>query len=100
VVITENGVCLTDWVTLDGKVPDGQRIDWMRRYLRGVKRALDDGYDVAGYCYWSFMDNFEWGEGYTPRFGLVHVDYGTQQRTPKDSFYWYRDLIKANGAHL
>jgi len=100
VVITENGVCLTDWVTLDGNVPDGQRIDWMRRYLRGVKRALDEGYEVAGYCYWSLMDNFEWGEGYTPRFGLVHVDYGTQQRTPKDSFYWYRDLIKAHGKGL
>ena len=100
VVISENGVCLTDWVTLDGKVPDGQRIDFMRRYLRQAKRALDEGYDVVGYIYWSFMDNFEWAEGYTPRFGLVHVDYGTQKRTPKDSFHWYRELIKANGANL
>lgn len=100
VIITENGVCLNEWVNLEGEVPDTQRIDFMRRYLCSVKRAIDEGYEVAGYCYWSLMDNFEWAEGYAPRFGLVHVDFGTLKRTPKQSFRWYRDLIKVNGAGI
>lgn len=100
IIVTENGVCLTEWPTLAGDVPDLQRIDFMRRYLGRVKRAIDEGYEVVGYSYWSLMDNFEWAEGYAPRFGLVHVDYGTLKRTPKQSYYWYRDLIKANGGIL
>jgi beta-glucosidase len=100
VVFTENGYCNTDFVHLDGKVHDPQRIDFVTRYLRGIRRAIDDGVPVAGYFYWSIMDNFEWREGYKDRFGLVHVDYQTQQRTPKDSAWWYRDVIRSGGANL
>jgi beta-glucosidase len=99
-VFSENGYCNTDFVHLDGAVHDPQRIDFMARYLGGIKKAIDDGVPVAGYFYWSIMDNFEWMEGYKDRFGLVHVDYQTQKRTPKDSFAWYRDVIRANGAGL
>jgi len=99
-VISENGYCNTDFVHLDGKVHDPQRIDFLRRYLGGIRRALDEGYPVAGYFYWSIMDNFEWAEGYKDRFGLIHVDYQTQKRTPKDSYYWYRDFIRSGGATL
>lgn len=100
VVFTENGFCNTDFVHLDGKVHDPQRIDFIHRYLRSIGRAIDDGAKVGGYFYWSIMDNFEWREGYKDRFGLIHVDYQTQQRTLKDSAYWYRNVIRAGGASL
>lgn len=99
-VVTENGVYLPDWVHLDGQVHDPARIDYTRRYLRGLKRAAAEGLPVRGYYHWSLLDNFEWTEGYRPRFGLIHVDFATQKRTPKDSFHWYRDTIRENGAHL
>jgi beta-glucosidase len=100
IIITENGLGLSDWVALDGKVHDPQRIDFLARYIGAFKRAADDGVEALGYFQWSLMDNFEWNEGYRFRFGLVHVDYQTQERTPKDSAYWYRDVIATNGAHL
>ncbi|MDR2674742.1 MAG: beta-glucosidase [Opitutaceae bacterium] len=93
-VFSENGFCSTDFVHLDGKVHDPQRIDFMARYLGEISRAVAEGIPVEGYFYWSILDNFEWAEGYKDRFGLVHVDYATQKRTPKDSFHWYRDLIR------
>ncbi|MDR1009682.1 MAG: beta-glucosidase [Opitutaceae bacterium] len=99
-VFSENGWCGTDFVHLDGAVHDPQRIDFMTRYLREIRRACDEGVPVAGYFYWSILDNFEWTQGYKDRFGLVHVDYTTQKRTPKDSYYWYRDTIRANGANV
>ncbi len=99
-VFSENGFCNTDFVHLDGAVHDPQRIDFMARYLNAIRRAIDDGAPVEGYFYWSILDNFEWMEGYKDRFGLVHVDYQTQKRTPKDSFAWYRDVIKTNGPAL
>ena len=99
-VVTENGFCSGDWVGLDGKVHDGARIDYLHRYLRGLKRAASEGIPVGGYFQWSLMDNFEWAEGYKPRFGLVHVDYATQVRTLKDSAFWYRDVIENNGSNL
>jgi beta-glucosidase len=68
--------------------------------LRGLKRAGAEGIPLGGYFLWSLMDNFEWAEGYKPRFGLVHVDYPTQTRTWKDSAYWYRDVIQSNGKNL
>ena len=58
---------------------------------------MEDGVPIAGYTAWSIMDNFEWAEGFDPRFGLVYVDYRTQERIPKDSFYWYRNVIRQNG---
>jgi beta-glucosidase len=100
IYITENGMSCLDWVALDGGVHDPQRIDFTRRYLRELRRAIDDGVDVQGYFHWSLMDNFEWADGYRQRFGLVHVDYQTQQRTIKDSGYWYAKNIASNGADL
>lgn len=99
-VFTENGFCNTDFVHLDGAVHDSQRIDYLKRYLGGLKRAAADGVPVAGYFYWSLLDNLEWAEGYKDRFGLVHVDYQTQKRTPKDSYHWYRETIANHGAAL
>ena len=97
VVITENGLASMDWVGLDGRVRDGQRIDFTRQYLLELEKAIADGAEVDGYFHWSIMDNFEWGEGYTKRFGLIHVDYQTQDRTLKDSARWYRTIIESNG---
>lgn len=100
IVITENGMSNLDWVDLDGRVRDPQRIDYTRRYLLELEQAIADGVDVRGYFHWSLMDNFEWAEGYKDRFGLVHVDYATQRRTMKDSAHWYRHVIESNGAAL
>jgi len=100
IVIAENGVAITEWVQLDGKVQDPQRIDYLTRYLRELKRAIRDGVDVRGYFVWTLMDNFEWAQGYRQRFGLVHVDFPTGTRTPKDSAAWYKRLIADNGRDL
>ncbi|NLE45556.1 MAG: beta-glucosidase [Chloroflexi bacterium] len=100
VVVTENGMANTDWVHLDGKVHDSQRIDFLTRYLRAYRRAIEDGVEGKGYFQWSIMDNFEWAHGYKQRFGLVYVDFATQQRIPKDSAYWYREVIASNGATI
>jgi len=97
IYITENGLANVDIVSGDGKVHDPQRIEFTRRYLANLKKAVDEGVDVKGYFHWSIMDNFEWAEGYQKRFGLVYVDYETFERIPKDSSYWYADVIKNNG---
>lgn len=99
VYITENGLSCRDAVSLDGKVHDPGRIDFLARYLGELSRAADE-IDLRGYFQWSFMDNFEWAKGYSERFGLVYVDYRTQKRILKDSAYWYRDLIRNNGKGL
>lgn len=99
-VVTENGFCSHDWIGVDGRIHDGARIDYLHRYLRGLRRAAAEGIPLGGYFQWSLMDNFEWAEGYKPRFGLVHVDYATQVRTLKDSAYWYREVIATRGANL
>jgi len=99
-VITENGLSTRDWVDVDGEVHDPQRIDFATRYLRALARAMQDGADVRGYFHWSLMDNFEWAEGYAQRFGLVYVDFETQERIPKASASWYRRVIESSGAHL
>ncbi len=96
IYITENGLANPDWVSLDGQVHDPQRIDFTARYLLALGRAARDGVDVRGYFHWSLMDNFEWAQGYHHRFGLVHVDYGTQARTVKDSGKWYRGVMEGN----
>ncbi len=100
IVITENGMANADIVSLDGQVHDPQRIDFLQRYLRELRDAVNDEIDIRGYFAWSIMDNFEWAEGYGERFGLVHVDYETLKRIPKDSAYWYRDVIRSNGKSL
>jgi beta-glucosidase len=92
IVITENGASFPDEV-VDGRVHDSRRIAYLDGHIGAVRHAIELGVDVRGYLVWSLMDNFEWAEGYTQRFGLVHVDFETGVRTPKDSFAWYRDLI-------
>lgn len=99
-VVTENGMANTDWLSLDGRVHDPQRIDYLARYLRQVKRAVDEGVDVRGYFVWTLRDNFEWARGMRPRFGLIYVDYPTQRRVLKDSARWYRTVIETNGRAL
>ena len=100
IIITENGMSCHDVVSLDEQVHDPNRIDYMHRYLRELRRAAEDGVDVRGYFAWSLMDNFEWARGYNERFGLVHVDYQTQKRTIKDSARWYAGVIADNGCTL
>lgn len=93
--ITENGCACNDRVYLDGKVHDPDRIDYTRRYLLEIERAMDAGVPVKGYYHWSFLDNFEWNNGYNERFGLVYVDYAHDlRRIPKDSYYWYQEVIR------
>lgn len=99
-LITENGMANTDFVMSDGKVHDPQRTEYLKGYLKGVKRAVDENLPVIGYLYWSILDNFEWAEGYDKRFGLVYVDYVTQKRTVKDSAWWYAGVIGENGENL
>ena len=100
VLITENGMANLDFVMSDGRVHDPQRIEFLKGYLKGVKRAVEEGIPVIGYLYWSILDNFEWAEGYDKRFGLVYVDYRTQERTLKDSALWYAGVIAENGNGL
>jgi beta-glucosidase len=89
-----------DWVALDGKVHDPQRIDFLNRYLLQLRKASEDGVDIKGYFQWSLLDNFEWSSGYRERFGIVYVDYTTQKRTLKDSALWYKEVIVSNGTSL
>jgi beta-glucosidase len=96
VMVTENGMADND-IVIDGKVQDHKRIRFIKEYLAGLKRAVNEGIPVLGYQYWSLLDNFEWAEGYTPRFGLIHVDYQTQKRTLKDSALFYKEWIQSNG---
>jgi beta-glucosidase len=98
ITITENGCSVADQVAEDGTVDDRFRIDFMAGHLDALAAAVAEGVDVRGYFTWSLIDNFEWAEGMTQRFGLVHVDFETQRRTPKVSFAWYRDLIAAHRA--
>jgi len=100
VIILENGMANNDWIQRDGKVHDPQRIDFTARYLQALQRAIGDGVKVDGYFHWSIMDNLEWAEGYRTRFGLVYIDYETGRRIPKDSFEWYRRIIRSNGAYI
>ena len=96
IYITENGMACHDTVSQDGKVHDPNRIDFLARYLKNLKRAAEE-IDIRGYFQWSLMDNFEWDKGYAERFGIIYVDFETQERIWKYSAYWYRDLIRRNG---
>ncbi|MFC6594203.1 GH1 family beta-glucosidase [Kitasatospora paranensis] len=98
ITITENGCSVADAPAADGTVDDPDRISYLAGHLDAVAAAVAEGVDVRGYYTWSLLDNFEWAEGYHQRFGLVHVDFETQVRTPKASYAWYRDLIAAHRA--
>lgn len=101
VYITENGISLPDYVFSDGKIHDTYRTEYLKSYLRELRRAANDGEtEVAGYFHWSLMDNFEWAEGYKQRFGLIYVDFETMNRVAKDSFYEYKKIIEENGGNL
>jgi beta-glucosidase len=94
ILITENGAAYPDAVAEDGAIHDADRIAYLAGHLDAVRTAIGRGVDVRGYFCWSLLDNFEWSYGYDMRFGLVHVDYATQRRTPKQSFSWYRDQVR------
>ncbi|OGO52504.1 MAG: beta-glucosidase [Chloroflexi bacterium RBG_16_68_14] len=97
IYITENGASYEDVVDKQGQVNDPQRVSFLQRYIAQVARAVEEGADVRGYYLWSLMDNFEWGFGYSQRFGIVYVDYPTQRRIIKQSGHWYRNTIAKNG---
>jgi beta-glucosidase len=96
IYITENGCSATDVPAADGLVYDTDRIMFLRSYLTQLQRATSEGVPVRGYFHWSLMDNFEWADGFGTRFGLLYVDYTTQQRTPKLSASFYREVAARN----
>jgi beta-glucosidase len=100
IYVTENGAAFPDPVAADGRIEDPLRVDYLRRHLDVLRGVIADGVDVRGYFAWSLLDNFEWAQGFTKRFGLVHVDYGTQARTLKDSARFYAEVIRSHGASL
>ena len=93
IIVTENGAAFPDQL-IDGKVHDAQRINFYKRYLQNVLKAKNEGANVTGYFAWTFIDNFEWAEGIRPRFGIVHNDFKTQERTVKDSGLWFKEFLK------
>ena len=95
--VKENGAAFKDQL-VNGCVHDAERTDYIAHHIAAVADALAQGVPMAGYMVWSLLDNFEWASGYEKRFGIVHVDYATQQRTPKDSALWYRDFLRARAA--
>jgi len=97
IYITENGAAFPDEVSAEGQVDDPARLSYIKRHLEMVLSAIQIGVPVKGYFAWSLLDNFEWGFGYSKRFGLVHVNYESQQRIPKSSAKWYSQVIDGNG---
>jgi beta-glucosidase len=95
IYVSENGCSADDPVTA-GRVDDADRIMYLRNYLGQFRRAAAEGYPLDGYFLWSLMDNFEWADGYTKRFGIHYVDFATQRRSPKLSAAWYKELIRRN----
>ncbi len=93
IIITENGAAFKDDLT-NGVIDDIERIDYFQQHLKALLKAKKEGVNIKGYFAWTLMDNFEWSEGYRPRFGLVHVDLKTQLRTIKNSGYWWRDFLQ------
>jgi len=99
IYVTENGLASPD-VLAEGRVEDTARIADLEAHLEAVRRAIDAGAPVAGYFGWSLLDNYEWSEGYSKRFGIHHVDYETMERTPKASAHFYADVIRTHGGAL
>jgi beta-glucosidase len=98
--VTENGRAAEDYVTPEGQVNDVERVRYLHTHLEAAARAIKDGANLAGYFVWSLMDNFEWGWGYSKRFGIVFVDFGTQRRIPKASARFYSNVVRANAIPL
>ena len=92
IIITENGAYFKDELK-SGVVNDIERVDYFQQHLQAVLKAKNEGVNIKGYFAWTLMDNFEWTEGFTARFGLIHVDFETQLRTIKNSGYWFRDFL-------
>lgn len=99
IIITENGAAFKDDVSADGRVHDPRRIEYLKNHFIQTRLAMLDGVDVHGYMVWSLMDNFEWGYGFSKRFGLIYVDYATQRRVIKDSGAWYAAVIGTNDVY-
>jgi beta-glucosidase len=96
--VTENGAAFYDPPhTIDGAIPDPLRAHYLREHIRAAHAAIEQGVDLRGYYVWSLLDNFEWGAGYGARFGIVHVDFSTLVRTPKESALFYAGVIRAHG---
>ena len=101
IYITENGAAFYDApVAEGGRVHDPLRVNYLQKHLRAIHGAIEAGCDVRGYCAWSLFDNLEWAHGFSKRFGIVHVNFATQERTLKDSAYFYKDVIASHGAVL
>jgi beta-glucosidase len=98
IYVTENGAAFDDDdVADDGTIADHDRIAYLDSHFRAALQAIDDGAEVRGYFVWSLLDNLEWAYGYGKRFGLIHVDYATQTRTPKESARWFAAVTRRNG---
>ena len=97
IYITESGAAFHDYADPEGVVNDEERVAYLDAHFRAAREAIERGVDLRGYFVWSLLDNFEWSEGYSKRFGLVYVDYATQRRTPKASARWYSEVIRHNG---
>jgi beta-glucosidase len=100
IYVTENGASFSDGPDAEGRVHDTRRLNYLRDHFAAARRALDHGVPLAGYFIWSLLDNFEWGQGYSQRFGSIWVDYATQQRILKDSAWWYHEVIANNGFEI
>ena len=100
ILVSENGMAADKEKVEDGHVHDSYRTDYIKEYLSSLKKAVNEGNEVIGYCHWSLLDNFEWAEGYRTRFGLIYVDWQSKERTIKDSFYEYSKIIAENGRSL
>lgn len=97
IFVTEVGYLFNDYVNPNGRVNDKERIKYYDGALRAVRKAIDKGIDLRGFYCWTLLDDFEWDSGYSSRYGIVFVDYATQTRTPKDSAYWFKDVVNNNG---
>ena len=97
IYVTENGRAVHDYIDPEGDVDDEERISYLDSHFRAAHEAIERGVDLRGYMVWSLLDNFEWAEGYSKRFGIVFVEYGTQRRVPKSSARWYSEVIQRNG---
>jgi beta-glucosidase len=96
IYITENGAAYTDVADADGVIRDQRRIDFLRGHLLATHGAIADGVPVAGYFHWSLLDNFEWGYGFSKRFGLFEVDFPSSRRVPRASAHFYRDVVSTS----